>query len=405
LAETTVEQADYILEPLPYHVELRDYLKSQERELWNWFASARAQADYTENLRMDLLKSTYRLDAESHPELYRGVEEAKARLQLDLPVTIYQAQNSPQPNAALYFIPGEGHVVFSGPVLSLLSAEEIKSVLGHELAHYRLWQWEQGELHIADRLIQAVALDPRAAESHEQTARRFQLYTEIFADRGSLCVTGDVHPVIAGLVKIKTGLNQVSAPAYLKQAEEIFSKDSVATEGLSHPEAFIRARALSLWHNQRDQAHPHISKMIEGAEALDRLDLIGQTHMVKTTRLLLEQFLQPRWFQTAAALGHAKLFFDDFQPATTKDPGVLEVFKSSDSKTREYLCFVLLDFVTADPELDEMPLVAALEFSRQLNLDAQFEKLAAKELKLKVRDVRKLKEQAADMLAKAEVAG
>ena len=51
---------DPILEPLPYHVELRDYLKSRERELWDWFASARAKADYTENLRMQLLKSTPR---------------------------------------------------------------------------------------------------------------------------------------------------------------------------------------------------------------------------------------------------------------------------------------------------------------------------------------------------------
>lgn len=399
-----MEQTEPILEPMPYHVELRDYLKSQERELWNWFASARAQADYTESLRMDLLKSTYRLDAESHPELYQGVEAAKARLQLDIPVTIYQAQNSPQPNATLYFIPGEGHVVFSGPVLSLLSADEIKSVLGHELAHYRLWQWEHGELHIADRLIQAIASDPRAAESHEQTARRFQLYTEIFADRGSLCVTGDVHPVVAGLVKVETGLNQVSAPAYLKQAEEIFSKHTLATEGLSHPETFIRARALSLWHSQRHEAHPHITKMIEGVESLSSLDLIGQTRMVKNTRRLLEYFLQPKWFQTPTVLSHAKLFFDDFQPATTKDPGVLEPFKTGDAKLREYLFYVLLDFVSADPELDEMPLAAALELSRQLELDAPFEKLAAKELKLKVRDVRKLKEQAAEMLAKAEVA-
>jgi len=399
-----VEQAEHILEPLPYHLELRDYLKSQERELWNWFASARAQADYTENLRMDLLKSTYRLDAESHPELSVAVEAVKQGLQLDIPVTVYQAQNSPQLNATLYFIPGEGHVVFSGPILTLLNAEEIKSVLGHELAHYQLWQWENGELHIADRLIQAVASDPRAAESHEQTARRFQLYTEIFADRGSLYVTRDVHPVVAGLVKIETGLTQVSAQAYLKQAEEIFAKDNVATEGLSHPEAFIRARALSLWHEQRHDAHPHITKMIEGVESLNSLDLIGQTRMVTHTRRLLEYFLQPKWFQTSAVMGHAKLFFNDFQPATTKDLTALEIFKSSDAKLREYLSYVLLDFVTADPELDDMPLAAALELSRQLECDAQFEKLAAKELKLKVRDVRKLKEQAAEMLAKTEVA-
>jgi hypothetical protein len=400
-----VEFAEHILEPLPYHVELRDYLKSQERDLWNWFASAQAQADYTENLRINLLKSTYRLNADSHPDLSQIVEAVKSRLQLDIPITVYQAQNALLCNAALYFIPGEGHVVFSGPVLSLLNAEETKSVLGHELAHYCLWQWEHGELHIADRLIQAVACDPRASASHEQTARRFQLYTEIFADRGSLCVTGDVHPVIAGLVKIQTGLTQVSAPAYLKQAEEIFSQDNVRTEGLSHPETFIRTRALSLWQQQRHDAHPDITKMIEGAEELDSLDLLGQRRMMKNTHRLLEYFLQPKWFQTPSVMGHAKLFFDDFHPAATKNALMLDGFKSGDFKTSEYLCYVLLDFVTADPELDDMPLAAALELSRQLGFDTQFEKIAAKELKLKIRETRKLKEQAAEMLAKAEAAG
>ena len=93
------------LEPLAYHLEVREYLKSRERELWNWFASARAKEDYVENLRLELLKSTYRLDPEGHPELYAGVNEAKQKLQLDIPVTLYQAQNSPQLNACLFFMP------------------------------------------------------------------------------------------------------------------------------------------------------------------------------------------------------------------------------------------------------------------------------------------------------------
>ena len=391
------------LEPLPYHVELRDCLKSQERELWNWFASARAQADYTENLRLELLKSTYRLDAEGHPELYQSVEVAKARLQLDIPITLYQAQNSPQPNATLYFMPGEGHVVFSGSLLSQLDAEEIKSVIGHELAHHHLWGREGGEFHIADRLIQAVACDPRAASSHENTARRFQLYTEIFADRGSLCVTGDVNPVVAGLVKIHTGLSQVSAASYLRQAEEIFSKSNIATEGVSHPETFIRARALALWQEHADEATARISDMIEGTLVLDELDLIGQARLTKHTRHFLEYFLQPKWFQTAATLGHAKLFFADFQPGKTREDSALDGFKFSDPKLREYFCYLLLDFVTADPELEDMPLVAALDLSRQLEMDAQFEKFAARELKMKIRDVRKLKDEAVELLAKAEV--
>src|SRR5258707_409473 len=110
------------LEPLPYHCALRDYLKAQEPELWKWFASARAQADYTENLRLELLKATYRLDPESHHDLYQAAAEARARLQLDIPVTLYQAQHSTQPNAALYYMPGEGHLVFSGPIFALLNA-------------------------------------------------------------------------------------------------------------------------------------------------------------------------------------------------------------------------------------------------------------------------------------------
>jgi predicted SprT family Zn-dependent metalloprotease len=400
-----VEEPGNILQPLPYHLELKQYLKSQERELWNWFASARAQADYTENLRLDLLKSTYRLDADGHPELFKSVEEAKARLQLDIPVTLYQAQNSQQLNAALYFIPGEGHVVFSGPVLTLLNPEELKSVIGHELAHYHLWGRDHGEFHIADRLIHATANDPRAAASHEQTARRFQLYTEIFADRGSLQVTGDVNPVVAGLVKIETGLAQVSASSYLKQAGEIFAKGNHSTEGHSHPETFIRARALSLWQEQRENAAPEICAMIEGRGGLEELDLVGQQRLTAATRRLLEHLLRPKWFQTPATLGHAKLFFADFQPTNGNAAFSLDGLESGDAKLHEYLCFLLLDFTKADPELDDMPLVAALELSRQLNIDAQFEKIAARELKMKVRDIRKLKEQAAETLAKAEVTG
>jgi hypothetical protein len=391
-----------MLQPLPYHLELRGYLTTHETELWHWFASAQAKADYTENLRLDLLKATYRLDQTSHAKVYEAAEEVKQSLGLDMPLTLYQAQSSPQPNACLYFIPGEGHIVFSGPLLSLLSPQETKSLIGHELAHYELWTRDGGDFHIADRLISAVAHHPQAAGCHEQTARRYQLYTEIFADRGSFCATQDLNAVICTLVKLQTGLPDVNADGYLKQADEVFAKANVTTEGISHPEMFIRARALALWKEQGAGAESAIQEMIEGAVALDDLDLIGQGRMSSVTRRLLEQFLRPKWFQTEAVLGHAKLFFTDFQPASGPASAAMGDFKFNDAKLREYLCYVLLDFTKADPELDGVPLAAALEFSRQLEFDAQFEKIAAKELNMKVRDVRKLKEQAPELLAKAE---
>jgi len=395
---------EHTLEPLPYHVEVRDYLKLREPELWNWFASAQAQADYTEHLRMELLKSTYRLDSHNHPELYQCVETAREHLQLDLPVTIYQAQNSPQPNASLFFMPGEGHIVFSGPVLTLLNTEELQSVVGHELAHYHLWVRDNGDYHIADRLLQAVACDPRSAACHQQTARWFQLYTEIFADRGSLRVARNVESVIAGLVKIQTGIPQVSASAYLRQAEEIFAEGIASTQSVSHPESFIRARALALWQEQAGEVEKQISEMIEGQTDIDGLDVIGQMRLASATRTMLLHLLRPKWFQTPPVLGHAKLFFEDFAPSDTVNAPLPNVLKSPNPQLQEYLSFVLLDFVRADHDLDAIPLAAALELSGQLGIEAQFEKIAAKELKMKVRDLRRIREQAPELLARAEAA-
>lgn len=382
---------------LRYHAELRDYLKEQERALWEWFSSAEAKMEYTESLRLELLKATYRLDAGSHPDFYRAAEEVKVRLGLEIPVTIYQAQQVNDLNAGLFYIPGEGHVVISGPALSLLSYDELKAVLGHELAHYRLWQADGGEFLVADRLLQAVAQDPRAERSHVQSARWFQLYTEIYADRGSLMASEQIEAAVAALVKMMTGLQQVSGASYLKQAEEVFQQSQVKTTGLSHPEAFIRARALQLWAEKYPQLDQAICWMIEGAASFDELDLLGQAELTETTREFLGAFLQPKWFQTDAVLGHAKLFFEDFKADTLK-----RELQLSDPRLREYFCFLMLDFATVDPELDQLPLAAAFQWSKRLEMEAEFEKLAAKELKLKARAISKLKSEAESMLATAE---
>jgi hypothetical protein len=390
------------LHPLQYHLELRNYFKSRETELWNWFSSAQAQTNYTEALKLDLLKSTYRLDRESHADLYRWADEAQERLELSIPLTIYQSQNGGGLNAALYFIPGEGHIVLSGPLLSLLSPEEMKALIGHELAHYVLWTNHEGELLVLDHLTQAIACDPRAAGAHGQSARWLRLYTEIYADRGALVVTRDINPVICLLVKTTTGLQQVSAASYLKQAEEVFRKSRITTDEVTHPEAFIRARALALWAENVSDAAAQIATMIEGAAALDDLDILGQSRVEVLTRRFIEQLLRPKWFQTNAVLGHARMFFPDFAPATRSDDSLTDELKFTDPKLREYLCFVLLDFVAADPELEQMPLAAALQMAEMFALHGQFEKIASKELKIRAKELAKLKSEAPNLLAAAE---
>jgi len=398
------------LQPLPYHSALRNYLKAHERELWNWMSSTQAKLNYTENLRLELLKSTYRLDPGNHEALYRSVEEARARLGLAIPVIVYQSQHTPALNAALYYIPGEGHIVFSGPLMSLLSPAELTAVIGHELAHYLLWQYDNGEYLIADRLLQTILHDGRAAPSHVQSARWFQLYTEIYCDRGALLAAGDTNAAISGLVKLETGIPEVSATSYLKQADEIFRNSKVSTEQLTHPEAFIRARALALWVEKRENATSDIAAMVEGSPGLDDYDLLRQAKLTVDTRLALEKFLAPKWFQTDPVLGHARMFFEDFKPLRQEGVGSLETDAddlaaraADDKQLRNYLCYLLLDFVVADPELDDTPLAAALQFSHQLGIESEFERVASKELKLKARDLARIKKEAAELLAKVEV--
>ncbi len=391
------------LQPTPYHREVKEYLKREEPELWKWFSSAQAKAEYTESLRLALLKSTYRLDGESHPDLVQAAEEVKGKLGLTIPLTLYQSQQqNGQLNAALYYISGEAHVVLSGPMLSLLTPLELKAVIGHELAHYYLWQEEDGAFLVADRILQAISDHPAGKPSHAQTARRYCLYTEIFADRGSLIATENLEAVIAGLVKTQTGLQTVSGASYLKQAEEVFARSKVKSEEITHPEAFIRARALRLWSEGAVNIAAEVNDMLEGAGALDEIDLPGQLRLCDLTSRFLKQLLRPAWFQTDATLAHAKMFFSDFKPARDDDPELINALQFDDWKLNDYFASLLLDFCVVDPELDDLPVAAGIEWSRKLKIEELFEKLLTKELKVKARDLKKLKNDAAEILEKAE---
>lgn len=382
--------------PLPYHEALADYLHTAENEAWNWMANTKAREEYADELRLDLLKSTYRLDAASHPEVFAALDRARAVLVPDLPVTLYQQQHSLAPNASIYCLPGEAHIVFSGRLLQLMSPAELLGVFGHELAHYRLWQGGEGRHFTADRLAQAMAAETRAEPSHRETARLLQLYTEIYADRGALCVTGDLAPVVSALVKIATGLEQVDAASYARQADEIFARAKIRTEGVTHPETFIRTRALHLWAKGGDDVPAELARMIEGTWAIDRLDLTGQQQLAGLTRRWLRLLAREPWFQTDAVRAHARMFFPDFEFAAADhaDAELLATLTAAPIGIRDYFCYLALDFAAADPDLEEEPLKAVHRLVQPLEWNDRVEALAVKELKLKKKDAKRIREAA-----------
>lgn len=388
------------IEPVRYHQDLVAHLAEHEPELWGWFAAEKVRAEQGEAVRLDLLKSTYRLEPDAHPALHAAAQAAAAALGLEVPLRLYQAQAAGGLNASLAYLPGEPHVVLHGPVAEALAPAELRAVLGHELAHFVLLErWS--EFLVAAQVVNALASDARAGPAHHVTARRFALYTEVYCDRGALRAAGDLGAAVAALVKVETGLADVSAESFLRQAEEVFAKGKARTEGLTHPESVVRARALALWARGPEACGPGVADMIEGPLALAELDLPGKRAVAARTRRLVAAVLRPAWMQTEPLLAHARLFFDDLEPAGAPDPALAQDLAGEDDALLDYWCYVLLDFAAADRELEEAPLAAALLLSEELGLGPRFRTLAAKELGLKKKALDALEARAAEVVRAA----
>jgi hypothetical protein len=276
-------------------------------------------------------------------------------------------------------------------------------VLAHELQHFLLLdKWR--DYLVASQLLHAMAGDIQAEPSHACSVRLFHLYGEVHCDRAALLVTGDVGAVVSALIKLETGVMDVSADSYLRQADEIFAKGHPRSEGVTHPESFIRAKAIHLWSEQPDIAADRIRGVIEGPPRLEELDLLGQQRISRLTRRLIGRFLGPPWLRTEPTLAHARLFFDDFNPdeaARDADQKLAEDLKTEDEKLRDYYCYLLLDFAVADRELEEAPLAAALLLAEELSLGDRFRQLAVKELNLRKKQMQSLESEASAIVARA----
>jgi hypothetical protein len=382
---------------LPYHQAVIDHLKASERDLWSWFASPAFRERHDEDARLELLKTCYRFDRTEHADLYAVVAEVCGLLGIAAPVTVYQSQNATVLNAFLVFTPEEAHVVFEGPLRARLTAAELRTVIAHELTHYLLWSREGGDLLVAEQMLAAMANQSSATPSHVETWRILRLYLEVHADRGTLAVGRDPLPAISGLLKVQTGLEDVSATAYLRQADEIFSKETVNTAELTHPEAFIRARALSLWAERGQGANAEVARMIEGPLDLGTLTLLGQKRLAILTRKVLGAYLQPQDLRTDGRLAHARLFFPDLalDDAKTEVDDVSAEAEAAAPSVRDYFSYVLLDLATADRQ-DESALPRAYRMASSLGLEEAFARISGDELKLSKRARAKLKKDAAN---------
>ncbi len=384
------------LSPFEYHKELRDHFKDRKKT-WEWFKLEQNKTQQVEKFKTELLKNTYRLDKESHKNLYDITDEVCDALSIDAQVILYQENNSIQLNAGISIIEKEAHIVLSGNLIRLLSNDEMKALLAHELSHYLFFVIEDGEYEVTQRIALALANDRRSEDAYIETARIFQLYIELFCDAGSLLVCKDYRVVIQTMVKINTGLTQVNADSYLAQAEEIIKNDAQSSMNQSHPESYIRSLALKLRSENDPEYMVHVKRLIEGDLDLNGLDIFEQTELQVITDDILQLILKPNWMHSSSVQNLSNQYFKDFKKKETlkKTEELIEIIEKTKISVKSYFSYVLFDFAKIDSDMENVPLAHTIEIAELLGIIDEYETVIRKELKLTIREFKLLKEESA----------
>lgn len=397
MTDLTQQKHSVIPDFLPYHKKLADLLEREEDGFWNWFASDKMAAQTFDDHRLSLLKNSVRLDQATYGALYDQAQTVADMLQIEAPLTIYQGQGDAR-NASLIFMPDTVNIIFHGDLIEFLEPEELTAVLAHEMAHYLHHTREEGRYFIADRMLDWICGEHGAHQAHATSLWLSRLYQEIYADRVGLFTSGNAEASISSLVKVGSGLSKVSVEAYLTQAREALEMtDGHGSEGFTHPETYIRAIALSDWAEDPATADEKLIELVEGKAKLERLDLLRQETFSETTRKLITHILAADWAEESEMLGaHARTFFPDFERKSEAEEAPKDDIAKMDDSLRDYFAFVLADFATVDPDLDDTPLMAAFDISAAWGLEEAFDKIAAKDLKLKAKDVAKIRAERAE---------
>ncbi|MBK9383293.1 MAG: hypothetical protein IPN34_00500 [Planctomycetes bacterium] len=394
------------LRPLPLQRRYVDHLRSQAPALWAWH-QAQAPERHAEALRLQLLKTSVRLEPEAEPKLFAAARAAQGALGVELPLTIYQSAVTEGRNAALWFLPNELHIVLSGPLEDELGEAELVALFAHELAHHALYRAEDGAFRIASQILDSALQEPDAPPSARASALRYRRAMEIFADRAALAAAGSLEAAVGCLLKTATGLKRIDAAAFVRQAEEVLEKDpNLRSQGLTHPEAFLRARSLAAFARDEEQAEEKVVRWIEGELELERLDLLDQHRVQQRTRELLRAALAPEWMRSDELLAHARAFDPEMDPLaleSTCDEAALGARLAAEGPgLRDYWCYLLLDLAALSEDSSDLALWRGLELAQHFDGRERLLELARTELGRTKKALEKLAKDAPGKIAQLE---
>lgn len=195
------------------------------------------------------------------PDLHELLLSACEILDLE-PPQLYIQQN-PIPNAYTLAIRGKKpFIVIHTSLLEILTPDEIKAVIAHELGHLKC---EHGVyLTLANIMVLAAGLIPSwgtlVAQSLQSQLLQWVRCAEFSCDRSALLVVQDPNIVMSLLMKLTGGspslANKLNLDAFMEQVKEykIMSDSDIGkmlqemqTAQLTHPVPIIRAKEIENW--------------------------------------------------------------------------------------------------------------------------------------------------------------
>jgi Zn-dependent protease with chaperone function/RNA polymerase subunit RPABC4/transcription elongation factor Spt4 len=218
--------------------------------------------------RISISSSCLKVTERNYPDIYHLFTEAKEILNVPEPVELYILQN-PQVNA---FTTGVRHpmVVLHSSIIDLLTPEELQSVIGHELGHYK-----SGHVlyyTLADFLIRAgsfageltLGIGNLIALGIQVPLLHWQQMSELTADRAGLLACQDLDTAIRSDIKLAgipySRKQQVNQEEWIRQVKEFEGLDAELLKklikyfvllnplgGATHPFSVMRTQYLMDW--------------------------------------------------------------------------------------------------------------------------------------------------------------
>ena len=214
---------------------------------------------------LENLASSVLVGEQQLPHLHQLLLDACKVLDLE-PPQLYVRQH-PVPNAYTFAMRGrQPFIVLHTSLIDLLTPEEIKAVIGHELGHLKC---EHGVyLTLANLIVLAAGqispIGGLMVQNLQAQLLEWLRCAEFTCDRAALLATQDSNVVISVLMKLAGGsptlAPQLNIKAFLDQARayDDISNTQIGellrqaqTAQLSHPVPVLRAREIDRWASSK----------------------------------------------------------------------------------------------------------------------------------------------------------